>query len=141
MVAKGEGKYVSWAILVFSVISQMLWVVINLTKHRTSSAPQWWKFGPVCCKNILNWQGEVQTYEFHSQGHASVKLPCRLSECGKIYEYFSWCEALSAWTQHDSHPQTWPAQIVFSHFVLHRSRMPLVLTIKIAHLRSLVFRQ
>jgi len=41
MVAKGEGKYVSWAILVFSVISQMLWVVINLTKQRTSSAPQW----------------------------------------------------------------------------------------------------
>jgi len=33
------------------------------------------------------------------------------------------------------------AQVVFSHFILHSSKMPLVLTTKATHLRSLLFRQ
>jgi len=33
------------------------------------------------------------------------------------------------------------AQVVFSHFVLHRSKIPLVLTTKATHFRSLLFRQ
>jgi len=33
------------------------------------------------------------------------------------------------------------AQIVFSYFVLHSSKMPLVLTTKVTHLRGLLFRQ
>jgi len=36
----------------------------------------------------------------------------------------------------------WLAQAVFSYFVLHRSKIPLVLTTKVVtHLRSLLFRQ
>ena len=35
----------------------------------------------------------------------------------------------------------WLAQIFFSYFVLHRSKIPLVLTTKVTHLRSLLFRQ
>jgi len=31
-------------------------------------------------------------------------------------------------------------QVVFSYFVLHSTKMPLVLTTKVTHLRSLVFR-
>jgi len=33
------------------------------------------------------------------------------------------------------------AQVVFSYFVLHSSKIPLVLTTKVTHLRSLLFRQ
>jgi len=33
------------------------------------------------------------------------------------------------------------AQVVFSHFVLHSSKIRLVLTTKVTHLRSLLFRQ
>jgi len=33
------------------------------------------------------------------------------------------------------------AQVVFSYFVLHRSKIPLVFTTKVTHLRSLLFRQ
>jgi len=33
------------------------------------------------------------------------------------------------------------AQVVFSYFVLHSSKMRLVLTTKVTHLRSLLFRQ
>jgi len=33
------------------------------------------------------------------------------------------------------------AQVVFSYFVLHSSKIPLVLTTKATHLRSLLFRQ
>jgi len=33
------------------------------------------------------------------------------------------------------------AQVVFSHFVLHRSKIPLVLTNKVTHLLSLLYRQ
>jgi len=33
------------------------------------------------------------------------------------------------------------AQVVFSYFVLHSSKIPLVLTTKVTHLRSLMFRQ
>jgi len=32
-------------------------------------------------------------------------------------------------------------QVVFSYFVLHSSKIPLVLTTKVTHLRSLLFRQ
>jgi len=35
----------------------------------------------------------------------------------------------------------WPRGLVFSDFVLHSSKMPLVLTTKVTHLRSLLFRQ
>jgi len=35
----------------------------------------------------------------------------------------------------------WLAQVVFSYFVLHRSKIRLVLTTKITHLRSLLFRE
>jgi len=35
----------------------------------------------------------------------------------------------------------WLAQAVFSYFVLHRSKIALVLTAKVTHLRSLLFRQ
>ena len=35
----------------------------------------------------------------------------------------------------------WQAQIVFSYFVLHRSKTSLVFTTKVTHLRSLLFRQ
>jgi len=34
-----------------------------------------------------------------------------------------------------------PGTAVFSYFVLHRSKMPLVLTIKVTRLRSLLFRE
>jgi len=33
------------------------------------------------------------------------------------------------------------AQVVFSHFVLRRNKIPLVFTNKVTHLRSLLFRQ
>jgi len=33
------------------------------------------------------------------------------------------------------------AQVVFSYFVLHSSKIPLMLTTKVTHLRSLLFRQ
>jgi len=33
------------------------------------------------------------------------------------------------------------AQVVFSYFVLHSSKIPLILTTKVTHLRSLLFRQ
>jgi len=33
------------------------------------------------------------------------------------------------------------AQVVFSYFVLHSSKIPLVLTTKVTHLRNLLFRQ
>jgi len=33
------------------------------------------------------------------------------------------------------------AQVLFSHFVLRRSKIPLVHTNKVTHLRSLLFRQ
>jgi len=33
------------------------------------------------------------------------------------------------------------AQVVFSHIALHSSKMPLVLTTNVTHLRSLLFRQ
>jgi len=33
------------------------------------------------------------------------------------------------------------AQVVFSYFALHSSKMPLVFTTKVTHLRSLLFRQ
>jgi len=33
------------------------------------------------------------------------------------------------------------AQVVFSYFVLHRSKIPLALATKVTHLRSLLFRQ
>jgi len=33
------------------------------------------------------------------------------------------------------------AQVVFSYFVLHSSKVPLVLTTKVAHLRSLLFKR
>jgi len=33
------------------------------------------------------------------------------------------------------------AQLVFAYFVLHSSKIPLVLTTKVTHLRSLLFRQ
>ena len=33
------------------------------------------------------------------------------------------------------------AQVVFTYFVLHSSKIPLVLTTKVTHLRSLLFRQ
>jgi len=32
-------------------------------------------------------------------------------------------------------------QVIFSYFVLHSSKIPLVLTTKVTHLRSLLFRQ
>jgi len=35
----------------------------------------------------------------------------------------------------------YPAQVVFSYFALQRSKLPLVLTTKVTHLRSLLFRQ
>jgi len=35
----------------------------------------------------------------------------------------------------------WLAQVVFSYFVLHRNKIPLELTTKVTHLRSLLFRQ
>jgi len=35
----------------------------------------------------------------------------------------------------------YPAQVVFSYFVLYRSEIPLVLTTKVILLRSLLFRQ
>jgi len=35
----------------------------------------------------------------------------------------------------------WLAQMVFSQFVLHRSKIPLVFTTKVTHLHSLLFRQ
>jgi len=35
----------------------------------------------------------------------------------------------------------WLPQAVFSYFVLHRSKISLVLTTKVTHLRSLLFRQ
>jgi len=33
------------------------------------------------------------------------------------------------------------AQVVFSYFVLHRSKIPMVLSTKVTHLHSLLFRQ
>jgi len=33
----------------------------------------------------------------------------------------------------------WLTQVLFSYFVLHRSKIPLVLTTKLTHLRSLLF--
>jgi len=33
------------------------------------------------------------------------------------------------------------AQVVFSYFVLHSSKIPVMLTTKVTHLRSLLFRQ
>jgi len=33
------------------------------------------------------------------------------------------------------------AQVVFSYFILHSNKIPLVLTTKVTHLRSLLFRQ
>jgi len=33
------------------------------------------------------------------------------------------------------------AQVIFSYFVLHSSKIPLVLTTKVTHLSSLLFRQ
>ena len=35
----------------------------------------------------------------------------------------------------------WLAQVVFSYFVLHKSRISLVLTAKVTYLLSLLFRQ
>jgi len=34
-----------------------------------------------------------------------------------------------------------PAQVFFSYFVLHRSKIPSLLTTKVTHLRSLLFRE
>jgi len=34
-----------------------------------------------------------------------------------------------------------PGEVVFSYFVLHSNKIPLVLTTKVKHLRSLLFRQ
>jgi len=39
MAAEGKSEYVFGAVLVFSMISQMLQVVLNLNKHGTSSSP------------------------------------------------------------------------------------------------------
>jgi len=35
----------------------------------------------------------------------------------------------------------WLVQVVFSYFVLHRRKMPLVLSTQVTHLRSRLFRQ